>query len=213
VGKKKLKRKKLDWERIEVEYRAGILSIREIARRNGCSHQAISKHAKEEGWERDLTARVQLAIKQKLIDRTARQNNITGSLPKSLPEEERQLIDIAAEDISRVVVLHRTHARKARKTVELLLGQLVDAAEHRSEIEAEIDKETGGDHSTVRRDRMLRAVSLQSHSVISVNLANSFKTLVSIERQAYALDEKESEKKSPLGDILADLDIGGLPAI
>ena len=208
MGKKKSKRKKLDWERIEVEYRAGILSIREIARRNGCSHQAIVKHAKNNSWERDLTARVQLAIKQKLAQK------VTGEeeqLPKKLPMDERQLIDQAAEDVVGVVVLHRKHARKAREAVELLLEQLMDAAGNRVVIEEEIDKETGEDHSTARRDRMLRAVSLQSHSVISVNLANSFKTLVAIERQAYSLDEEGPEKKSPLGEILTDLDIGGLP--
>jgi len=38
-------KKALDWERIEVEYTAGQLTVAEIGRRHGCTHQAISKRA------------------------------------------------------------------------------------------------------------------------------------------------------------------------
>ena len=39
-----------DWERIESDFRAGLLFIREIAASQGVSHVAISKRAKKEGW-------------------------------------------------------------------------------------------------------------------------------------------------------------------
>ncbi|MDE1971093.1 MAG: hypothetical protein KGI50_06000 [Patescibacteria group bacterium] len=35
-----------DWERIEADYRAGVLSVREIAEPYSISHQAIAKRAK-----------------------------------------------------------------------------------------------------------------------------------------------------------------------
>ena len=50
---------KPDWEAIESAYRAGVLSVRELAGKYGISHQAISKRAKKDGWERDLKAKVQ----------------------------------------------------------------------------------------------------------------------------------------------------------
>ncbi|MGX9080421.1 hypothetical protein ACWTQY_31690, partial [Klebsiella pneumoniae] len=43
-----------DWERIELDYRAGVKSLREIADGSGVSHVTISKRAKKEGWVRDL---------------------------------------------------------------------------------------------------------------------------------------------------------------
>jgi predicted DNA-binding protein YlxM (UPF0122 family) len=43
-----------DWEAIEREYRAGQLSVREIARQYAVSEGAIRKRAKAEGWERAL---------------------------------------------------------------------------------------------------------------------------------------------------------------
>jgi DNA-binding Lrp family transcriptional regulator len=39
-------RMSVDWEAIEREYRAGQLSVREIARQQGLSHTAINKRAK-----------------------------------------------------------------------------------------------------------------------------------------------------------------------
>ena len=38
-----------DWERIEVEFRAGVLSLREIALANGISHVAVAKRAQKAG--------------------------------------------------------------------------------------------------------------------------------------------------------------------
>ena len=47
--------KPTDWERIELDYRAGIKTLRQIADENGITHGAINKRAKRDGWERDLS--------------------------------------------------------------------------------------------------------------------------------------------------------------
>lgn len=44
-----------DWEAIELDYRAGIKTLRQIAEENGITHGAINKRAKRDGWERDLS--------------------------------------------------------------------------------------------------------------------------------------------------------------
>lgn len=46
----------IDWERIEGDYRAGILSLREIAEAGGCTEGAIRKRAKRDGWDRGNVA-------------------------------------------------------------------------------------------------------------------------------------------------------------
>ena len=50
--------KKPDWEAIESAYRAGLLSIREIASKNGITDGAIRKRAKKENWSRDLSEKI-----------------------------------------------------------------------------------------------------------------------------------------------------------
>lgn len=48
-----------DWELIERHYRAGLLSLREIAKEGGVTEGAIRKRAKKDGWTRNLVRTVQ----------------------------------------------------------------------------------------------------------------------------------------------------------
>ena len=41
-----------DWERIELDYRAGVKTLREIADKSGITHAAICKRAKNHAWTR-----------------------------------------------------------------------------------------------------------------------------------------------------------------
>ncbi len=58
-----------DWERIALDYRAGIKTLRQIAEEHGITHGAINKRAKRDGWERDPSrgaVRVELATEDAL---------------------------------------------------------------------------------------------------------------------------------------------------
>lgn len=87
--------KRPDWEAIESAYRAGVMSIREIASQYEITHQAISKRAKKEGWERDLKAKVKaraenLVAKERLPlwlppRRLFLSGNLSKLMLKSLP--------------------------------------------------------------------------------------------------------------------------------
>ena len=45
-------RSDIDWPAIEMDYVAGKLSLREMARKHGCSHSTIANHAGRCGWPR-----------------------------------------------------------------------------------------------------------------------------------------------------------------
>lgn len=51
-------KRQIDWEKIELDYRAGIKTLRQIADEHGISHVAINKRAKRDGWVRDLSAKI-----------------------------------------------------------------------------------------------------------------------------------------------------------
>ena len=51
------KRKAIDWESVEMQYRAGIRSLRDIGAEFGVSDVAIIKRAKRDEWTRDLSHR------------------------------------------------------------------------------------------------------------------------------------------------------------
>ena len=56
-----------DWEAIEREYRAGQLSVAEIARQHGISHTAVNKKVKADGWVRNLAKQVRDTISARLV--------------------------------------------------------------------------------------------------------------------------------------------------
>lgn len=47
-----------NWEQIELDYRAGIKSLRQMAADHGIAHSAISKRAKRDDWSRDLSKKI-----------------------------------------------------------------------------------------------------------------------------------------------------------
>ena len=98
-----------DWERIEFDYRAGLLSSREIASAGGVSHTAINKRAKRLGWDRDLAVRIQtkadaLVARRMVSDEVAAQRLAT----------ERQIIEASAERIAQVRGEHRGDIQRVR---------------------------------------------------------------------------------------------------
>lgn len=99
-----------DWERIEAEYRAGQLSIREIAKSHTISHVAVMKRAKRDGWERNLAAAVREKVTTRLVT--------DGVTAKSIAET----VELAAERGVQVVREHRKIIGRARA----IAGELVE---------------------------------------------------------------------------------------
>jgi hypothetical protein len=47
------RRQAIDWLAIERDYRRGLLSLRQLAHKHGCSHSAIANFAGRHGWTRN----------------------------------------------------------------------------------------------------------------------------------------------------------------
>ncbi len=85
----------IDWEAIEREYRAGQLSVRQIAKMFGVSDPAILKRAKRDGWTRDLAAKVREAVRTKLVSAEVSASNA------------RDIVEAASDRGFAVVTSHR----------------------------------------------------------------------------------------------------------
>ena len=64
--------RRVDWARVERLFRAGVLSVCEIARECACHEANIRYHAKKNGWERDLTDQVRKSTRTKLVQNLAK---------------------------------------------------------------------------------------------------------------------------------------------
>jgi hypothetical protein len=185
-----------DWERIEADYRAGILSLREIATKDGnVTEGAIRKRAKKLDWPRDLAARIR-AKAEDLVRKEAVRAEGT-QLTTANPTAEKQIIEANAEAIAAVRLSHRTDVRRARTLCTKLLAELewtTDEAESIERLEDVLRQtEEGEDTKDTIRKILQKVISLPGRAGTMKALADSLKTLVGLEREAWGLKSGEEE--------------------
>jgi hypothetical protein len=192
--------KQPNWEAIERAYRAGALSIRTIAERNGISDTAIRKKAKAAGWARDLSEQVRKEVRNKLVRGEVRDDQCAN------PERDAEIIEEAAEEGATVVRSHRRDIRKATNLANLLMDDLLMTIQKREEIEDAIVDETAEDSNSIRRGSMLAAVGLPSNAKTLFQLSSAMKNLQVLERQAFGLDDKDqSSDADELSSLMDEL--------
>lgn len=203
-----------DWERIEIDYRAGIKSLREIAGEHGVSHGAVNKRAKRDGWDRDLSAKIRAKA-----DALVSKAEVSTEVSRAKADTERETVEANATAIVQIRLAHRSDIRRSRGVVANLLGELeaqtgpeaVELMQRLGELMADPD-ERG-------RDRLgeiyQRIIDLPNRSKSAQTLVAALKGVVDLERQAWGMDaEREAPPESPLAGVLAQLigRSGGLPA-
>lgn len=185
-------RPKVDWEAIERDFRAGILSVREIAAAHGVSHTAVNKRAKADAWERDLKAKI-LAKAEAEVSKRA----VSTEVSTAQRATEREIVEANADVIVRVRMEHRTDIARSRRLTNALL----------LELEQQTDPQTlallGGLGEMLRQpdergndklnDIYQAVISLPERSKTMKVLVESLQKLVLLERQAFGLDTETSD--------------------
>ncbi|HAX3614111.1 TPA: hypothetical protein JV334_002541 [Escherichia coli] len=190
---------KPDWEAIESAYRAGVMSLREIASQHGISDTAIRKRAKKEDWTRDLAAKIQAKA-----DDLVRRREVRTKVRTENVASERELIEANAEVIATVRMEHRGDIRRARTLANALFDELeaecadVEALRKLGELMLDPD-----DNGRDRLNELYHAIISMPERVKSMKaLSETLKNLIGLERQAYSMDEGEKDK---VVDALSDL--------
>ncbi|AVX39045.1 hypothetical protein [Yersinia massiliensis] len=195
---------KPDWEAIESAYRAGLMSLREIASQHNISEGAIRKRAKRDDWSRDLSAK----IKERAED-LVRKEEVRKQVRTETTLTERVLIEASAEVIASVRMEHRGDIRRAREITNALFDELgaecADIESLRKLGELMLDPDENG------RDRLneiYQSIIALPERVKAVKaLSDALKNLISLERQAYNLDEVAKDPDDPLKKDLNTTDI------
>lgn len=192
-----------DWEAIESAYRAGLLSIREIASQHGITHGAINKRAKRDGWERDLKAKIKAKA-----DALVSKREVSSQVSAEKATSERILIEANAEVIATIRMEHRGDIRRARNIANSLFGELeaqcadVDALDKLGELMRQPD-----DKGQDRLNEIYHKVISMPGRVKSMkDLSDTLKTLIGLERQAYDIDGPVGDDATKkLSDLMDDL--------
>lgn len=189
-------KKETDWESIERDYRAGLLSVREIAAVYGVSHVAIGKRAKRDDWSRDLAAKINAKAEALVTTR-----EVTNEVTMETKRTEREIIEANAEVIANIRLSHRRDISRSRNVAMKLLGELEASTDNIELFEklGEMMRHEDDKGQDRLNDLYHKVVSMAGRTKTMKDLADSLKTLVGLERQAYGLDiEVKPQDVDPL---------------
>ena len=193
-------RGRVDWAAVQRDYRTGAFTLRELATKYGCSHVAIAKQAKNNGWTQDLSQAIKAATKAKLVevtpaDKLAAKQAIVNDFAVTTTV-------LAAAEVNKQIILgHRADLREARDVAVALLAELRNAAITEDEQERLIRMLSGDDAESSdlheARKLVIRFTGLAGRITSVKSMAEALTKLQAAERKAFGLDDEGDEAKKP----------------
>ena len=184
-------RKVIDWEALEIQYRAGIRSLKDIGREFGVSDAAIVKRAKRDGWTRDLRAKIHARAEAKVSAAV-----VSAEVSAQTRLNERETIEKVSDEIVSVRLAHRNDIRRSRALTNKLLEELECLTDNRELFEqlGELMHSPDDKGMDKLNDLYRKVVELPNRTKVMKELAETLRVLVALERQAYNLDEQQHEE-------------------
>lgn len=193
------KKVKLDWESIELAYRANVKTVAQIAAEFDVKDSTLRSRAKRNGWKRDLKARIKSAA-----DVIVNANAVKREVSR-IEDMEASTVEENAQLTAGVRLSHRKDINRARVLTMNLLGDLEAqvGTEGRLDLaELFIKALESGDVDGSALEAYERVTSLTSHVRIMKDLADTMTKFVTLERQAYGLDDMDSSPVDALTTLL-----------
>lgn len=172
-------RKQIDWEAVEREYRAGVRTLRDIADEHGCSHVAIKRRADKEEWPRDLGAKIQAQVEEKVTKAEVTKFRNEGDLVT-----EREVVATNAQMLADKILGQREDVQRARSIVQKLFAELDAQVDHAPELD-ELGELMRDPEATFDRlnDTYRKVTSLAGRVKIVKDLADALRVLIELERK------------------------------
>jgi len=174
-----------DWERIEAAYRAGVMSLRELATLHGITEGAIRKRAKRDEWPRDLAAKVQAKA-----DELVRKEEVRKQVrDETIAYRESEAVAIGAKLVAEVKLSHKTSLTRMRTLCDTLMGE-IEAETNNPGLFQELGEFLRGEDDAAadkRAEVYRRAISSAGRLDGAKKLADMLKVLIPLEREAYGI--------------------------
>jgi hypothetical protein len=205
-------KKVIDWEKIELDYRAGIKSLRQIAGEHDIAESGIRRRAKQYEWVRDLSEK----IKAKADD-IVRKESVRSSVRTKTTISEKDKIDASANEVASVRLAHRKDIQRSRK----IAMSLFDELEHQVGIEnvenleklGELLRSDDDKGRDALNDLYMKIISMPGRVKSMKDLSDTLKTLIALERQAFGLDDENNKPVDALTALLDRISHGNSSAL
>lgn len=187
-----LRRSRFPWDAIERDWRVGLLSQVEIARKYGVDNGQLSRRAKKFGWTKDLKDAVRsraLVLVRNLEEDRQRVQDATLAPHAREQTSTEDLIDDAIQTQLNVIVRHRKAIRQTQEQVDRLRDELKAHTPSPGAIDRLVANANGdSDLTSATNQLVLRSLmTLGIRSATLVNLVNAMVKLITAERQAFGL--------------------------
>lgn len=204
-----------DWKKIELDYRAGIKSLRQIAGEHGIkSETSIRKRAAKYGWQRDLNQTINDVaddiVRKDTVRKQVRSKSVHSDESRTT-YDDRQDFDISEEEtieenaraIAQVRIAHRKDIVRSRNLFAKLIEEVEELTNKdlQQNLQQMLDQLL--DEGCIEFfDAMAiqKTLSLNNRIGQLKQLTDSLKTVVALERQAYNMDNVQ-----PIQDPLTSL--------
>lgn len=166
-----------DWAVAEQDYRAGILTLREIGSRQGVTHTAVGKRAKRGHWTRDLAVRVRRRADEKFsaaLSALTSPDRFPSTVSTEVAALDAETVESHAEAIVRIRLQHKASIKRC--------GELSDA------LFAELASRMGSLDAC--RDAAEKATELAANIKMFKDLTDAMSKVVRMETRAFRLDEE-----------------------
>jgi hypothetical protein len=205
------KTRTIDWQACERDFRAGVMSLREMAAAHGVSHVSIKKRADKEGWTRDLKAKIQ-AKADELVNRAL----VNAELTEASGVNERVIIAANSDRIAKVRLEHRQDISRMRSLCQALLAELetqtfdVVVLAQLGELMRSPD-DSGMDKLN---DIYKKVISTPGRVDTAKKLVETMKSVIAMEREAYNIGTSPAEELgNGVAAFLSGLKRSALPVV
>lgn len=194
-------RKRVDYERIEAGWRAGLLSPRQLAAAyteetgEKVSHAAIIKHFADRGVPRDLSAKIHAKA-----DAMVTAAMVTGKVTPDTKIPEKRIVEAGATLVTDVRLGQREDIERCRRINMGLMDELEQQSaspELFAEVAAILRSAPADELTKEQRAKLAEAASkassLANRSSTMRSLSESLRVLIGLERQAFGIRDEMPE--------------------
>lgn len=196
-------KKHVDWEAVEIQFRAGMRSLEDIGKEYGITKGRISQVAKAKGWTRDLRDKIRAKADAKVARQAAQEvlnaealNDPAKQATRRLAESE--VVDANADIMVVVQMAHRSDMGRTRK----MFGKLMDELELTTDNKALFEQlgallDTSGENADGKfiKDAAnaiyQKVISMQGRVDSAKKLTEMLEKVVAMERKAFGIDDAD----------------------
>lgn len=185
-GEVSTKKRRVDWEAVERDYRTGQYTETELAIKHGSSRSAVNKHALKYGWTKDLSVEIRQATNAKLVAELVANEVAAGG------KKVADTVLAAAEVNKQVILGHRQGLQRITRVAGTLLSQIEQAASEMPDLSEVIEMVRNPDDNGLDKanDALRKAMSRPQLVDDLKKLAEINERVIKGERQAFGLDDK-----------------------